>query len=174
MTNKYITENRVTYLEITRRNGDKYYYVIDKEDISKLKSTTWAVAIRHAGVYAYSMKKGLLHRFILTNIYKDIVDHINRCTFDNRKENLRITNYKVNAINTRKQKSFSGFRYIEPIKESGRRQKYAVNVGKRYRKRFYTLKEALVARNNYIKENEPLIWKIHKNELIKDSLRNNL
>lgn len=167
-TNKYIVEDNNTYLEITRKNGDKYYYLIDKEDIPRLKITPWAVAVRHAGVYAYSIKMGLLHRYILGVKDKSVVDHINRNTFDNRKANLRITNYLINAINSRKPRSYTNIRYIEPVKEKRRKQKYSVNVCKRFRCRCYSLKEAIITRNEYIRKFEPLIWSIHEEEFMKD------
>ena len=167
-TNKYIVEDNNTYLEITRKNGDKYYYLIDKEDIPRLKITPWAVAVRHAGVYAYSIKMGLLHRYILGVKDKSVVDHIKRNTFDNRKANLRITNYLINAINSRKPRSYTNIRYIEPVKEKRRKQKYSVNVCKRFRCRCYSLKEAIITRNEYIRQFEPLIWSIHEEEFMKD------
>lgn len=168
MTNKYICCNKEYFLEITRRDNSKYYYKISEESIKDLKSTTWAVAIRKNGVYAYSMEKGLLHRFLLKASKNDVVDHINRCTFDNSISNLRITDYSINSLNSKRVKSNSGFRYIEIVKETQRKQKFAINVGKRYRCRVYTLKEAIQKRNVYIRENEPILWNIHKQELLQD------
>lgn len=168
MTNRYIVEDNDAYLEITRKDGSKYYYLIDICNIDKLKRASWAVAIRHTGVYAYSMKEGLLHRYVLDLKKGQVVDHLDRCTFNNKVENLEITNYSCNGFNKRQVGSTSGYRYIEPIREQRRKQKWAVNVCKRFRKRYYKLKTAIKERNNYILNFEPLLWRYHQNELIND------
>lgn len=168
MSNKYIEFEDYGILEITRKNGTIYKYLIDKEDIPKLKKGLWAVAIRHAGVYAYSMKLGLLHRYIVDCPSGKIVDHIDRNTFNNQKSNLRMCTYKINNINRNKCSSYTNLRYIEPVLEKQRRQKYSVNVFKKYRIRTYTLKEAIVKRNKYIHDYEKDLWNIHKTELLQD------
>ncbi len=49
-----------------------------------------------------------LHQYILDTKYSDVViDHINMNRFDNRRNNLRITTSKVNAIN----QIYKGYRY---------------------------------------------------------------
>ena len=40
-----------------------------------------------------------LHRFIMNPPNDKVVDHINRNTLDNRKQNLRITDIRTNVIN---------------------------------------------------------------------------
>lgn len=168
VTNKYIILKDYGVLEITRRNGKVYKYIIDKEDIPKLKKGLWAVAVRHAGVYAYSMKLGLLHRYIMNCPQDKIIDHLDRNTFNNRKKNLKVCSYKENNINKKKTSSYTNLRYIEPVLEKHRKPKYSINVLKKYRIRTYTLKEAIVKRNKYIHDYEKELWNIHKKELLQD------
>lgn len=168
ITNKYIEFENYGVLEILRKNGATYKYIIDKEDIPKLQKGLWAVAIRHAGIYAYSMRLGLLHRYLTECPDNKIVDHIDRDTFNNRKSNLRICNYRINNLNRNKCSSYTNLRYIEPVSEKYRKQKYSVNVLKKYRIRTYTLKEAIVKRNKYVHDYEKDLWNIHKVEFLQD------
>lgn len=152
------------------RYGDTEF-IISKEDSATIGKYKWSVAKRHHGIYAYCNQKEnppeekMLHRLISECPKGMCVDHINRNTLDNRRENLRICTYAENNQNMTRQKSKLNIRYVG---YRNRNQHYEVCVGKRFRKRFYTLIEAIKARNDYIINNEPELWKWHKDELIMD------
>lgn len=76
---------------------------IDKEDVEKCTKLTWHYAKNKDSKYIQTRIKGKmikLHRYIMkiddSNI---IVDHKNRNTLDNRRDNLRICDYEKNSFN---------------------------------------------------------------------------
>jgi len=85
-----------------------YVAIVSKLDYKKLKKHKWAIT-RSAGVnrklgepYACTKiegKKVYMHRFIMGGPKGLIVDHINRQTLDNRRENLRIVTHSENMKN---------------------------------------------------------------------------
>lgn len=84
----------------TKNYGYKEVY-IDVEDASKVSDTKWT----YNNGYAYSFYYGAMHRYILGlerspgKKQDKVVDHINRDTLDNRKNNLRVTNNSGNQRN---------------------------------------------------------------------------
>lgn len=74
--------------------------IIDMEDYEKCKDISWSLDPKGYCVGSYKGNKYRLHRYLVNCPDDMVVDHINRITFDNRKENLRITTPRVNAINT--------------------------------------------------------------------------
>ncbi|MGC4375768.1 AP2 domain-containing protein [Fictibacillus sp. Mic-4] len=87
--------------------------IVDEEDYEKLSRYKW---FTHGEGYAaraiWKPKRGiiLLHRQIIGAKAGEIVDHINGDRLDNRKKNLRISDYKGNARNTvqRKKNGYKG------------------------------------------------------------------
>lgn len=83
------------------KNGQHFLgskFLVDKDDFDRFKSFIWW---NNGDGYAKHRKLGYLHRVICPQ-YKR-VDHINRNTFDNRKENLREGHW-INILNTEKRK----------------------------------------------------------------------
>ena len=54
------------------------------------------------------MKNPLLHRFLLEPKQNEQIDHINRDTLDNRKQNLKICNNFINAQNKSNNNQYVG------------------------------------------------------------------
>lgn len=80
----------------------KYYCIIDKDDYEKVKEHYWYMT--YEGYFATSVRKNnstFLHKYIIIGeSNKDIIiDHINQKRYDNRKNNLRISNSKENTHN---------------------------------------------------------------------------
>ena len=78
-------------------------FLIDKEDYNKIKKLSWYEQKNGYVCHKDTRKKIiLLHRFIMNCPKNKIVDHINHNKKDNRKQNLRITNYSINSLNRKK------------------------------------------------------------------------
>ena len=83
--------------------GRGFITLLDKVDFYKLEMFDWRAKKHEKRVYAHRVtaegKSVQLHRQIIGAKPGEIVDHINRVTLDNRRENLRIVSPTVNAIN---------------------------------------------------------------------------
>lgn len=91
--NKYnMKDSHIEMLISSKTYGD-YKILISYEDYSLIKNYKWSLTPRYnktKGIHFYvqNKKKGLLHRLVC-NTDKEMVDHINGNTLDNRRENLR-------------------------------------------------------------------------------------
>lgn len=147
--------DRSKYYEVfIERKKDLISFYIDKSDYNLLKCYKLRVleSKKHNKRYIRCRFEGkeptiLLHRLIMSPKKHEKIDHINGNTLDNRKKNLRITNYIGNNQNAKIRKdNTSGYRgvykyknkYVSRIQYNGKR----VVVG-----RFNTAKEAAIAYN---------------------------
>ena len=122
--------------------------LIDLEDVEKVQAKKWSVN----GVGYVTSDKGntLLHRYIMGVTKRNVwVDHHNKNTFDNRRENLRVCTSSQNAMN-RKSVSNSG---VKNVSRDSQRNKWKVNIkinGKTHSKRFTDFDDAVYYRNQLI------------------------
>ncbi|AYP68315.1 putative NHN endonuclease [Bacillus phage vB_BcoS-136] len=96
--------------EIILTTGQKT--IVDKEDYDML--TKFSQYWRLSGRYVICVKEGRvvrMHRLIMNPKDNEIVDHKNNNTLDNRKSNLRITDYSGNSRNASKTKSKTTSKY---------------------------------------------------------------
>lgn len=131
------------------KNAKDGYTIVDKE-YSFLEKHLWY--LDHG--YARTMINGklfYLHRLIIPNLQvKQVVDHINRNTLDNRRVNIRATNQTQNLFNGKLRKdNTSGYKGISWDRT---RRKWKVGIKNRNIGRFSTLEEALITRRNLEKE----------------------
>lgn len=103
----YQGKKYVVYVIDTTINGvfTKIPFVIDSDDYKRVSEIHWNRTGNYIGSkieHAFT----LLHRFILNTTFtkNNYVDHINRITFDNRKENLRIVTQSEQNWNQQKRK----------------------------------------------------------------------
>lgn len=109
--------------------------IIDKEDLEKVKNNYWTV--NHNG-YAHSRTNGektYLH-WVITGTKtsgETVIDHINNNPLDNRKSNLRVTDYRGNNTNLKDQE----LKGVNKTSDGrGWRARWSVN-GQDFQKGFY-------------------------------------
>ena len=81
--------------------------LVDDEDFDRVSQISWS---HHQSGYAYGYDRAVgknvsMHRLVMGAGEGDIIDHINRKPWDNRKENLRFANKQINALNVEAAKS---------------------------------------------------------------------
>lgn len=154
--NEYIIDEDCCYLMITTKNNAKVYFAIDKEDLPKLKKFHWHVlyAPKQHAHYVENTEKEKLHRFIMNTPDDKVVDHLDRCPYNNRKENLRNCTVLDNNRNRRypefhKKPKVSklGISYISK-KYFGEKAYYDVRYHNYKRRYFKNLEDA----KEYLKE----------------------
>lgn len=107
------------------RNGQVIRAIIDAEDFDDLAQYNWGLKIIRNGPTMYAIRSYtedgqeirlfMHHQIIGLPKLGWVVDHINRNSLDNRKENLRFATTRENSANTDRHKEFvheikSGFR----------------------------------------------------------------
>lgn len=77
--------------------GEEFYF--DLEDYDKIKDYCWRFERGYVKALSVDGSKKIVqfHRIVLPNIER--IDHINHCTNDNRKQNLRAATRNQNAMN---------------------------------------------------------------------------
>lgn len=78
---------------------------LDEEDAGIWFMHIWTISHQHDGIYRRSKDRHRRQIYLHQQIMKfpsDIIDHINRDRWDNRKENLRIVTYSQSNMNRRK------------------------------------------------------------------------
>jgi len=107
---------------------------IDSEDVPIVRKYKWYL---DKDGYAFNSKNSLqLHRLLMNPPKNKIIDHIDRNSLNNRKNNLRITTQKVNRMNT----------CAKGITWDKFRNKWTAQLrldGKNYQKRFNTKEKAI-------------------------------
>lgn len=138
------------YMLIFRQNLN-YKVLIDEEDIEKIEKYKWHIHLRKrdgrvdvcTNTYgSHKERKYLLLTRYLLNPSKDLkIDHINRNTLDNRKENLRIVTTFENNLN--KSNNTSGC--VGVVWDKSRNQ-WKVDLRNKFIGRFDNFEDAVKAR----------------------------
>lgn len=145
--------------------NQKFYF--DLEDYEKIKAYCWYY---NNYIYANNRENGspiTMHRLIL-NFPKMQIDHINRNTLDNRKNNLRICNNQQNSFNRNVNKTSSS--KISGVTWDKDRYKWVARITFNskgiFLGRFENLEDAIKAR--LIAEKSILVNFLHKTIYLKN------
>ncbi|MDM8534724.1 HNH endonuclease [Clostridiaceae bacterium HSG29] len=135
---------------------DVFYF--DLEDYGKIKDFAWYYNKKTGnGFYMenkYKCNSISLHRLIINAKKGEYVDHINRNTLDNRKENLRVCTNQQNGFNcTLKKNNTSG---VSGVSWDKSRNKWSASIKYNYKNiylgRFDNKRDAIIARLKKEKE----------------------
>lgn len=131
-----------------------YEAIVDDEDFDELSKHKWTASVTgrdKTHIYATrgtniggKHKSFMMHRQILGAIKGQLVDHINGNPLDNRRCNLRITDWSGNSTNRCAKRSAAvGFKGVTKRKKSGM---YFASIGIG---QFHTAEEAALAYNKW-------------------------
>ena len=154
--NEFVLKDNYVELIITNNfKKTKITTLISKEDLLKIKVGNWCACYDKSINNYYirgriNNKQVQLHRYI-TNCPKNlVVDHINRNTLDNRRENLRCVTQSINSLNTKiKSTNKSGYRLISWHKSNN---KWVIQYKGKYIACANTLEEAIKIRDNNLND----------------------
>lgn len=106
-------------MSVIRTTTNGYQFIISEQDIEFVDNKSWFAQGRPGFMYvATIIKEGekrkikYLHRLLFNlSDRKVFIDHINHNTLDNRRENLRLSNNRLNQVNKYKKSNCSS-KYI--------------------------------------------------------------
>ena len=124
-------------------------FKFDLEDLPIIQKYKWCSTKRKGLYYLTTKEIGLFHRYIMGSP-RVTVDHINRDTTDNRKQNLRLANYSEQNLNKRYKSNRFDIKGIDIHKDIRRKKRYMARFSfnkKMYQSPWYeTYEEAVYAR----------------------------
>jgi len=91
--------------------GKTYVFSMNLNDYFQQNSGYWCALPGKRGMMYLRVPGGLFHRKILGAKKGEFVDHINRNTFDNTRDNLRIATVSENNRNTTPRGKYKGIMY---------------------------------------------------------------
>ena len=131
-------ENNIAKIELSYKNNEIYYAIIDLEDLDKIKQYFWHIEKFNDNLFYVASSRDektlRLHSLIMNTPKGFVVDHINHNGLDNRKENLRICTVQENSMNCLIRR---GSLYIDVVgvtfdKKRGYWKSYITYKGKTY------------------------------------------
>lgn len=134
---------------ITTTNGARVQF--SEDDVFTALANTWTGASDgYAKRYYEKAVDGqrkrwvkYFHREVMKAKDGEIIDHINQDKLDNRRENLRVADRSLNALNSRKSKGSVKYRGVFFNKQSGKYQAgITINGRTKYLGAFFSAKEA--------------------------------
>lgn len=104
--NTYIKYDSYYILTITRTDNQQIKTMISCEDYNEISKYKWSFKVDNNGDYRIRSTSRELHgkdlsTWLLNGTNDMVVDHINRDTLDNRRENLRLVSRSINSTNAK-------------------------------------------------------------------------
>ena len=140
-------------IKVTSPKYGKHTILIDKED-SKLFDKN-KIYLHHVGNFLYvriNPLKIYLHRLIMKPDKGFVVDHKNRNTLDNRKENLNVCTVQENLRNQKRSNNKTGYTGISNYMDGKYRAQIKHNYKKIHLGVFEKIEDAINARKKAEKE----------------------
>lgn len=131
------------YIPLTRGKSA----IVSDDDFEEIAKRKWCFSGNgYAITHTVNRRKEFMHRVIMKADPGQLIDHINRDSLDNRRENLRFSNKSLNSHNAGAHKnSKSGIRGVYRAKGLWEAS-LKINYKNVYRKLFKTLEEAIKGR----------------------------
>lgn len=134
--------------------GDKVIQ-IDDEDYDKVIEVTWYIASTGYVIHKDRVWTGYLHRYVLKQYGKEIVDHIDGDPLNNQKANLRLVSQRENQHNRKTKQSNNKSGYTGVCSTQWGWQSYINVEGRRIHIGYRSSAEgAHQARLEYIRDNK--------------------
>jgi hypothetical protein len=155
-----------------KRKNQIVEVLVDEEDLPEISRLSLYIVPGSASLYAYVQPKGERKGIALSRVLLKVgpsrsieVDHINRNTLDNRRENLRVTRHARNSHNRiiRKQKRFI-YPGVSQDSEGLFNVSLIVDGVVVYRKKFKKEEDAVEARKAAEKKHG-IVWSVVKNRI---------
>lgn len=124
------------------------YFLVDTNFQNLVSSHKWHIGTQGYPCTRVDDKIRKIHQLILNSNAKSVIDHINQDKLDNRLSNLRFTNKKVNAINSKLRiDNTSGCKGVAWHKKAAKWRAYiAVGKGQKHLGLFESFDQAMFAR----------------------------
>lgn len=126
LKNKYYRFDNYLIVSLTQ---DKYMICSNNNDVLRLLGRyCWSVSSQGYSTTTHEQSSKYYHQLYINYAEGLVCDHINRCKFDNRYDNLRVVTYKQNGRNkTRRTDNQSGHTGIYETVSNGKRY-YVVQI----------------------------------------------
>ena len=139
------------YIVNSPKHG-KQTVILDDEDARFCSKGLYVHKIGHFLYVRIRPNKLALHREIMRNPVGKVIDHINRNTLDNRKENLRIVTIQENLRNQKRPNNKTGHTGVAIYQKGKFTAQIKVNYKKIHLGVFNTIEDAYKARLKAEKE----------------------
>lgn len=156
MKNNFIIVGSNVEILVIKKDNSEQKVIIDFHSLKKLKGARVGTVKDGNNFYAFVSygrgKRWLMHRYLMEAKDKEVIDHINHNTLDNRITNLRFITKSGNSQNRlgAQKNSLSGVRGVSWDKEKKKWVAYAtINKVKKFIGRFDILSDADKAAKEY-------------------------
>lgn len=152
MENKIIIENNIAKIILGGSEGK--IAIIDVCDLDKIKNRYWSVYNGYAGSKNNINKDFVYMHRLICNVDAQSIDHKDADPMNNRYNNLRPTNQKMNSGNRKRlnKNNTSGYRGVYKSSDVWRKRKWVAKIKMNYKNKhlgyYFTAEEAAKTYND--------------------------